>query len=256
MNRLSRPLNHTAYYPTPRRRPNRHNQQQQQLLMLPAPPTAAPTAAPQAVPSESYTSPKYFMNDEAINDWRERSRVPALPTDPRQLEQETYRIDFDGDTVTVDPVNLDAWNTDARNNRHDLSTRYGAAINRQAYDRVAKLAGYRVPDYETYNPTHADLDTLDRFPASKFQCWRAESKSREREGVLPAIEQLKWEGLLQDVDPRTIEYQQLQAAHRIDARLASAVIMTPVINCAKMIGVEAKVACQQFLRANALDSLR
>ena len=201
-------------------------------------------------------SPGYFSNDQAINDWRERSRVPALPSDPRTLEQETYRIDFLGDTVTIDPVNLDAWNTDARNNREELSTKYGAAINRKAYDRVAKLAGLRVPDYVTYMPTYADFDALDRYPASKFQCWRAESKSREREGMMPAIEQLKWEGLLEDVDSRTIEYQQLQAAHRIDARLASAVVMTPVINCDKMIGDLAKETCQHFMKANSLEAVR
>jgi hypothetical protein len=75
------------------------------------------------------------------------------------------------------------------------------------------------PDFLTYMPTVKDLDRMPKYSRQGFQCWRGADKDRSREGMLPAYLQLIYDGALPDKSARQIEWEQMQAERRIDARL-------------------------------------
>lgn len=165
--------------------------------------------------STAYSSQYY-------DQYREAMHVPELPADPRVLDQRTYRLDEPDDTVTVDHVrSSDMWVRGFGSLSNFDTVQRGADLDERAVRRVAAVAALFEPDFDAYCPTTGDLDMLPKYSRSRFQCWRGADKDRRREGMLPVFLQLKYDGALPEKSLRQIEWEQLQADRRIDARVNS-----------------------------------
>ena len=162
--------------------------------------------------STAYTAAYY-------DEYREATHPKEVPDDPMVLDQKTFRIDQPGDTVTIDPAERSYWIRPGMGQMHAIANERAAYIDAREVDRVAHLAGRMEPDFETYAPTVQDLDALPKYARSRFQCWRGADKDRSREGLLPVYKKLIYDGVLPSKDLRQIEWEQLQAERRIDARL-------------------------------------
>lgn len=163
--------------------------------------------------STAYTSLYY-------DEYREATHVRELPSDPKVLDQRTYRLDEPDDTITVDNIRQsDMWVRDAGFLSNNQTVQRGAEIDAASVMRVAKAATHYEPDFEAYMPTVNDLDALPKYSRRGFQCWRGADKDRSREGMLPVYKQLIYDGALADKSSRQIEWEQLQADRRIGARL-------------------------------------
>jgi hypothetical protein len=157
-----------------------------------------------------------------FDQYREATHVPELPDDPTVLDQRTFRLDEPHDTVTVDHIRpSDMWVRGSGFLSNWDTVQRGAAIDQREVRRIATVAAVFEPDFEAYCPTTGDLDMLPKYSRSGFQCWRGADKDRRREGMLPVYLQLKYDGALPEKGLRQIEWEQLQADRRIDARLNS-----------------------------------
>lgn len=159
---------------------------------------------------------------EEFDQWRDAMHTPEIPTNPRLLDERTYRLDEGEDTITVDHIRAsDMWARSQGFLSHAETTRRGAGIDAREVQRVAAAVAHFEPDFDAYCPTTGDLDSLPKYSRRGFQCWRGEDKDRSREGLLPAFLKLKYDGALPEKNLRQIEWEQLQADRRIDARLNS-----------------------------------
>lgn len=198
----------------------------QEVLLLPGPQgwehnvtAPAPNTTANERPATNEYSETFHDADaaEAAEKERQASHLQALPNDTRSLYPEVFHIDFPGDTITVDPIGRDQWSVN-NNGGSKRSGERGTVLDARA---VASLLGLicKEPDFDAYQPTVADIESLPLYSRTGFQCWRSENKTRFREGELPAITALKHAGMLESKDQREIEWEQQQAMHRIDARV-------------------------------------
>lgn len=166
--------------------------------------------------STAYSSQYY-------DEYRESVHAPEIPSNPRVLDQRTFRLDEADDTITVDHTKQsDLWiRADGALLSNFQTVRRGAALDNREVERVAATAAKFEPDFLTYMPTTYDLDSLDKYSRRGFQCWRGEDKDRSREGKLPVFLQMIYDHALPDKSLRQIEFEQLQADRRIDARVNS-----------------------------------
>lgn len=165
--------------------------------------------------STAYSSQYY-------DEYREALHVPEVPANPKVLDQRTYRLDEPDDTVTVDHIRpSDQWVREGDYLSNNVTTFRGANLDQREVARIAKAAAHFEPDFNAFCPTTADLDMLPKYSRRGFQCWRGADKDRRREGKLPVYLQLKHDNALPDKSARQIEWEQLQADRRIDARVNS-----------------------------------
>ena len=158
------------------------------------------------------------LNKNANDTIREIMHPPELPSNPRVLDQQTFRMDDPEDSVTVDPIRVAAWIRPHDGTSHAVGIERKRSID-AAWVRHLEAHAKIAPDFETYLPTTKDLDSLPKFSKTGFQCWRGLDKDHSRDGQLPRLSQLNYSGVFTDVDTDTMQAQLRAMRHRIDARI-------------------------------------
>lgn len=154
--------------------------------------------------------------------YRVSNYAPELPTNLSSIvDQRTFRKDDDFQTVTVDPIKRDAWvrgvgyldpmDTVRRSHAQDVA---------QVNHLLSKI-GQTAPDMPTYVPSTSVFDGLPKFASSGYQCWRGMDKDMSDAGMLPVIEQLKYDYRLRGTPDDVITDQIYDRAKTVEARIHS-----------------------------------
>lgn len=140
-------------------------------------------------------------------------------------EQERY-LDTGDHTVTIDPINRDAWITyqDDGYYRHQESMLKGLAFDRRAMQEAKTIVEARHSRPSLFMPTTGVIDGMDKFAEPmKDGCrgvsWRGYIRDSNRYGLLPTISQMLYDNSLINKSVGDIEHEMREANRTLDARM-------------------------------------
>ena len=147
--------------------------------------------------------------------------IPHADSNPA-VEQKVY-LWTDGEPMTVDPIDRDRWITEANGWQHKQSVTRRELLNQEALIQSMPWHLRQQGEVRFSAPTVGELNAAPKWPIPEsFGCrvgMHGALRDTTRFGKLPVIEQMIYDGSLQNKSKGDIEHEIREAERRHSHRL-------------------------------------